>query len=146
MTDDPARDDAAAVAAHLGAVTPERLRADARALDRLFRDVTGWRPRLWGTMVGYGSYHYTYATGREGDYFATGFAAACLVVGLAMSREWTASGDTSAPGGAAKSSCCGWKSPGRQPALKAAMVRDSVSAGRSSFSASSGMLPAETGG
>lgn len=63
------------VTAFLEAVGHPTRRADALALDRLFRDVTGWRPRMWGpTMVGYGQYHYVYATGREGDMFATGFS------------------------------------------------------------------------
>ncbi len=50
-------------------------RAEAEALDRIFRDVTGWRPTLWGKAVGYGRYRYRYASGREGEWFATGFAA-----------------------------------------------------------------------
>ncbi len=63
------------VTAFLEAVGHPGRRADALALDRLFRDVTGWRPRMWGpTMVGYGQYHYVYASGREGDMLATGFS------------------------------------------------------------------------
>ncbi len=50
-------------------------RADGLALDRLFRDATGFTPVMWGpTMVGYGRYHYRYASGREGDFLATGFS------------------------------------------------------------------------
>jgi hypothetical protein len=63
------------VTAFLEAVEHPTRRADGLALDRLFRDVTGFSPRMWGpTMVGYGRYHYTYATGREGDFLATGFS------------------------------------------------------------------------
>ncbi len=59
----------------LDAVTPERRRDEARALDALFRRVTGWQPRLWGpSMIGYGWYHYRYESGREGDFLATGFS------------------------------------------------------------------------
>ena len=48
---------------------------DALALDALFREVTGWSPVLWGpSIVGYGSYHYVYDSGREGDMCATGFS------------------------------------------------------------------------
>lgn len=62
-------------AGFLANVTPDAKRADAAALDALFRDVTGWQPRLWGpSMIGYGRYHYRYASGREGDFLATGFA------------------------------------------------------------------------
>jgi hypothetical protein len=50
-------------------------REDALALDRLFREVTGFAPRMWGpTMVGYGSYDYTYETGHSGTSLATGFS------------------------------------------------------------------------
>lgn len=39
----------------------------------MMRQVTGKRPRMWGpSMIGYGSYHYRYASGREGDCFITG--------------------------------------------------------------------------
>ena len=56
-------------------VTPKTKAADAIVLDRLFRDVTGFEPRMWGpSIVGYGQYHYKYASGREGDYLATGFS------------------------------------------------------------------------
>ena len=50
-------------------------RADALVLDELFRKITGWTPKMWGaTLVGYGSYHYIYDSGCEGDCMATGFS------------------------------------------------------------------------
>ncbi len=59
----------------LCAVTPQGRSDEARILDQLFRDVTGFSPVMWGTsIVGYGRYHYTYASGREGDFLATGFS------------------------------------------------------------------------
>ena len=39
------------------------------------RRATGEEPRMWGTIVGFGQYHYKYASGREGDSAAAGFAA-----------------------------------------------------------------------
>lgn len=51
---------------------PEK-QGEAQALDAIFRDVTGWSPRLWGKIVGYGQYHYRYDSGREGEFLATGF-------------------------------------------------------------------------
>ncbi|WP_342070423.1 DUF1801 domain-containing protein [Yoonia algicola] len=49
--------------------------ADARTLDKLFHDITGWQPRMWGpSIIGYGQYHYTYDSGRQGDFLATGFS------------------------------------------------------------------------
>lgn len=59
----------------LAAVEPAQRRADGVALDRLFREVSGFAPRMWGsTMIGYGRYHYVYESGREGDSLATGFS------------------------------------------------------------------------
>jgi len=56
-------------------VMPDRRREDALILNQLFKDVTGWQPQMWGpTMIGYGSYHYIYDSGREGDALATGFS------------------------------------------------------------------------
>ncbi len=63
------------VAGFLGAVSHPTRRADGLALDALFRVVTGFDPVIWGpSIVGYGRYHYTYATGRQGDFLATGFS------------------------------------------------------------------------
>jgi hypothetical protein len=66
---------AASVAEFIEAVEPLSKREDARVLDALFRRVTGEEPRMWGpTIIGYGSYHYKYATGHEGDSLRTGFS------------------------------------------------------------------------
>lgn len=63
------------VAEFLAGVEPARRREDALVLDCLFREVTGWRPVIWGaSMVGYGRYAYTYASGHSGQSLATGFA------------------------------------------------------------------------
>ncbi len=59
----------------LDAIPNADRRAGARVLDALFQRVTGWQPKLWGSkLIGYGQYHYRYASGREGDFLATGFA------------------------------------------------------------------------
>ena len=55
-------------------VEPERRRRDAETLLELFSRVTGAEPTLWGTIVGFGSYHYKYESGREGDTAAVAFA------------------------------------------------------------------------
>ena len=63
------------VADFIGAVDHPVRRADAEALDAMFRRVTGWQPRMWGTtIIGYGQYHYTYDSGRAGDFLAMGFS------------------------------------------------------------------------
>ena len=59
----------------LTGVEPERRHREAAALDLFFQKVTGFQPELWsGGMLGYGRYDYTYASGRTGTWFATGFA------------------------------------------------------------------------
>lgn len=63
------------VTAFLEAVPHPTRRADGLRLDRLFREVTGWSPRMWGpSLVGYGRYSYTYASGHSGESLATGFS------------------------------------------------------------------------
>ncbi|AXI56073.1 hypothetical protein C1J05_17625 [Sulfitobacter sp. JL08] len=63
------------VAGFLDRVVPAAKQNDAQVLDTLFRRVTGYQPRMWGTsIIGYGTYHYVYDSGREGDFLATGFS------------------------------------------------------------------------
>lgn len=65
----------ASVADFIASVEHSVRRADAEALDTLFREVTGFAPVMWGpSIIGYGRYHYRYASGREGDFLATGFS------------------------------------------------------------------------
>ncbi|MEO1040011.1 MAG: DUF1801 domain-containing protein [Pseudomonadota bacterium] len=61
--------------AFLAGVEPERKREEARVLLDMFRRVTGCEPVMWGpSLIGFGSYHYKYESGREGDFLATGFS------------------------------------------------------------------------
>lgn len=63
------------VQAFLAGVEDERKREDSFALLQLMEDVTGEEARMWGdTIVGFGSYHYKYASGREGDAMLAGFS------------------------------------------------------------------------
>jgi hypothetical protein len=59
----------------IAAIENEDRRRDCQAVLEIMQEATGERPRIWGSgMVGFGSYHYKYASGREGDWFLTGFA------------------------------------------------------------------------
>jgi hypothetical protein len=59
----------------LDGLADERQREDCRRVAELMREVTGAEPRMWGeNIVGFGHHHYRYATGREGDWFLTGFS------------------------------------------------------------------------
>ena len=63
------------VTAFLDAVPDEGKRADAFAVLNLMQKVTAKKPKMWGdSIVGFGEYHYKYASGREGDWFVTGFS------------------------------------------------------------------------
>lgn len=63
------------VKAFVAAIADPAVRADAETLLKLMREVSGRPPRLWGdSIVGFGSYHYKYASGQEGDWFLTGFS------------------------------------------------------------------------
>jgi uncharacterized protein DUF1801 len=63
------------VEAYIASMPDEGQRRDAAALLELMRRVTEHPPAMWGSgMVGFGSYHYRYASGREGDWFLVGFA------------------------------------------------------------------------
>ena len=65
----------ASVAAYLNAITDKQKRSDCKAVARMMRDATGKRARMWGgSLVGYGSYDYKYASGREGTWFVCGFS------------------------------------------------------------------------
>ena len=65
----------ASVAAFINAIDDPGKRADARKLAAMMRKATGKRAKMWGpSMVGYGTYHYKYASGREGDFMVTGFS------------------------------------------------------------------------
>ena len=59
----------------INAVDNEQKRKDSWDMIALMKKITGAEPRMWGSsLVGFGSYHYKYESGREGDYFLTGFS------------------------------------------------------------------------
>ncbi len=61
--------------AFLNRIANDKTRADCLALATLMQEVTGAEPTMWGdSIIGFGSYHYRYPTGREGDWFLTGFS------------------------------------------------------------------------
>tara|TARA_R110002072_G_scaffold58951_6_gene149847 strand:+ start:1450 stop:1893 length:444 start_codon:yes stop_codon:yes gene_type:complete len=50
-------------------------RSDAETLLELMSRLSGEEPRMWGpSIIGFGTYHYKYDSGREGDFMRTGFA------------------------------------------------------------------------
>jgi hypothetical protein len=59
----------------LQAVPEERKRQDSFTILKLMQEITGQEPKMWGdSIIGFGTYHYKYASGREGDTPVTGFS------------------------------------------------------------------------
>jgi len=68
MADNKTKQTELSVAAFIEALPDEISRADAKALVKLMQSATGEKPKMWGpSIVGFGSRHYKYDTGREGD-------------------------------------------------------------------------------
>jgi hypothetical protein len=59
---------------YINSYTNQKVILDCLELVKLFKNTTGHEPVMWGKMIGFGSYHYKYASGREGDWFIVGFA------------------------------------------------------------------------
>lgn len=56
-------------------IADDTRRRDCRTIMRIMKKVTKARPKMWGSnIVGYGRYHFKYASGREGEWFAAGFS------------------------------------------------------------------------
>ena len=63
------------VAAFIKAISDPVRQADARALVKLMQAASGEKPKMWGpSIIGFGTHHYVYASGREGDMPLVGFS------------------------------------------------------------------------
>ena len=63
------------VESYLASVEPPERQSDARTLCTILAEMTGETPKMWGTsMIGFGSYHYRYASGHAGDAALVSFA------------------------------------------------------------------------
>ena len=74
------------VTAFLAALTDPTRRADAKTIVKLMQEASGEKATMWGpSIVGFGSYHYKYESGREGDMPIVAFSprkAATILYGL----------------------------------------------------------------
>ena len=65
----------ASVEDYIAQIEHPKRRRDSFTLLELMKRLTGDEPKLWGpSIIGFGQYHYKYASGREGDFMRTGFA------------------------------------------------------------------------
>lgn len=59
----------------LNSIQDDKQRQDSLTILALMQEITGEKPVMWGeSIIGFGRYHYKYASGREGDMFLTGFS------------------------------------------------------------------------
>ncbi|MBT8379744.1 MAG: DUF1801 domain-containing protein [Ignavibacteria bacterium] len=59
----------------LNSIKDENRREDSFKIIKLMKQITKAEPKMWGSsIVGFGNYHYKYASGREGDWFVAGFS------------------------------------------------------------------------
>ena len=75
MAESKTKPSAASVNRYVEKIADETRRNDCVELLGIMKQATGEAPKMWGTgIVGFGSYHYKGASGREGDWFVAGFA------------------------------------------------------------------------
>lgn len=86
MADNKTKATKLSVTAFLNTIQDPARRADAAALIKLMEDASGEKAKMWGpSIIGFGSYHYTYDSGREGDMPLISFSprkAATVLYGL----------------------------------------------------------------
>lgn len=69
-------------------VESEKKKADAYQLLGIFEEVTGFKAKMWGpSIIGFGSYHYKYASGHEGDAPLAGFSPRKAKISLYLAYE-----------------------------------------------------------
>ena len=77
------------VADYLTAIKDEKKRKDCSAIIDLITEHTGLKPKMWGTgIVGFGSYHYKYDSGHEGDAPLAGMASRTNAIVLYLSANF----------------------------------------------------------
>jgi uncharacterized protein DUF1801 len=75
MPDNKTKQTQQSAAAYIDALASDAQRVDAKALVKLLQKATGEKPKMWGaSIIGFGSHHYKYESGREGDMPVVGFS------------------------------------------------------------------------
>src|SRR5215831_11588942 len=91
MADNKTKPDTTGLSNYLAAIPDDARRKDCEALAKLMTKATKEKPMMWGTsIVGFGTHHYRYASGREGDTCMVGFSSRkgdISLYGLNSSRE-----------------------------------------------------------
>ena len=75
MAENKTRQTDSPVEEFINSVDPQKKQKDCWDMIALMKKITGSEPKMWGSsLVGFGQYHYRYASGRDGDFFITGFS------------------------------------------------------------------------
>jgi hypothetical protein len=75
MAEPKTKPTAASVKDFLNQIPDEERRKDCFAVAKIMEEITGDKPKMWGpSIVGFGTYHYKYASGREGDWPVAAFS------------------------------------------------------------------------
>ena len=75
MSENKTKMTGASVKAYLDKVESEKQKKDAFEILAMMKRITKKEPKMWGpALIGFDSYHYKYESGREGDWFITGFS------------------------------------------------------------------------
>jgi len=75
MEENKTKQTKASVDKFINAIKDEKVRNDCYTIIKLMKSITKEEPRMWGaSIIGFGTYHYKYASGREGDMCITGFS------------------------------------------------------------------------
>ena len=94
MAENKTKPTEASVQSYLSAIEDETRRLDCQALAKLMTRATKEQPKMWGpSIVGFGTYHYKYESGREGDSCLAGFSSrkGDISLYLAGGFSWTGS-------------------------------------------------------
>ncbi|HEX3155898.1 MAG TPA: DUF1801 domain-containing protein, partial [Candidatus Angelobacter sp.] len=90
MADNKTKPTKISVAAFIDSITDQSRRADAKAFLKLMQKASGEKPTMWGpSIIGFGSHHYVYDSGREGDMPVVAFSprkAATVLYGLSSAE------------------------------------------------------------
>jgi hypothetical protein len=75
MAENKTKQTKASVESFINKIKDETVRNDCYTIIKLMKSITKEEPRMWGpSIIGFGSYHYKYASGREGDMCIAGFS------------------------------------------------------------------------
>jgi hypothetical protein len=89
MAENKTKQNDSSVKKFLDSVPDETKRKDSYTLVELMQKATGEPPKMWGpSIVGFGSYHYKYASGREGDSPLVGFSPRKQYLTLYVIDDW----------------------------------------------------------